>query len=429
MNLKKKIKSNKIIVGIIGLGYVGLPLAYSFVNKNIKVYGFDNDPHKIKKISQGKSYINYFSDIQIKKMTKKNFKCFLNFEKIPKVDFIILCLPTPINKNKSPDLSYIIKTLSKLKKYLRPNQTLSLESTTYPGTCREIILPYLKKFDLGKNFFLVYSPEREDPGNKKYSILKIPKVIGGYTKKCLEIGASFYSLLKIKMIKVSSLEAAELTKLLENIYRSINIGMVNEMKLLCNKMKINIFEIVNAAKTKPFGYHAFYPGPGYGGHCIPIDPFLLSWKAKQFNMKTKFIELSGRINESMPAIIVSKIVALHKKKIKKTPKILIIGAAYKKNVDDIRESPALKIMNILSKKKINYDYLDPYVKEIKNTRQINRIKRSITVKYDLISKYTMSVIVTDHDNLNYSKILKYSNLLLDSRGRYAFNKSEKIIQV
>tara|TARA_B110000211_G_scaffold225711_1_gene278325 strand:- start:7081 stop:8370 length:1290 start_codon:yes stop_codon:yes gene_type:complete len=428
MNLKNKLKSKKVIIGIIGLGYVGLPLANAFVNKNIKVYGFDNDKTKIKKINQGKSYINYFSDTQIQKMKKNNFKCFTNLEKIPEVDLIILCLPTPVYKNKSPDISYIKNTLEELKTYFRKYQTLSLESTTYPGTSREVILPYLKKFNVGKDFFLVYSPEREDPGNKKYSILKIPKVIGGYSRKCLELGSKFYSLLGIKLIKVSSLESAELTKLLENIYRSVNIGMVNEMKLLCNKMKINIFEVINAAKTKPFGFQAFYPGPGYGGHCIPIDPFLLSWRAKQFKMKTKFIELSGKVNEAMPSLIVSKIIALHKKEIKKIPKILIIGAAYKKNVDDIRESPALKIMNILNKKKIKYDYLDPYVKEINNTRQINKKIKSISIRYNLLSNYTLTAIITDHDNLNYLKILKYSNLILDTRGRYTFIKSKKVIQ-
>ena len=428
MNLKNKLKSKKIIIGIIGLGYVGLPLANAFVNKNIKVYGFDNDKTKIKKINQGKSYINYFSDTQIQKMKKNNFECFTNLKKIPEVDLIILCLPTPVYKNKSPDISYIKNTLEELKKYFRKYQILSLESTTYPGTSREVILPYLKKFNVGKDFFLVYSPEREDPGNKKYSILKIPKVIGGYSRKCLELGSKFYSLLGIKLIKVSSLESAELTKLLENIYRSVNIGMVNEMKLLCNKMKINIFEVINAAKTKPFGFQAFYPGPGYGGHCIPIDPFLLSWRAKQFKMETKFIELSGKVNEAMPSLIVSKIIALHKKEIKKIPKILIIGAAYKKNVDDIRESPALKIMNILNKKKIKYDYLDPYVKEINNTRQINKKIKSISIRYNLLSNYTLTAIITDHDNLNYLKILKYSNLVLDTRGRYTFIKSKKVIQ-
>ncbi len=428
MNLKKKIKLKKITVGIVGLGYVGLPLAYSFIKNNIKVYGFDNDKEKIRKLNQGQSYINYFKNHQIKSMLENKFKCFLNLNKISEVDIIVLCLPTPIYKNKTPDLSFIKNTMTKLQKYLRPYQTISLESTTYPGTCREIIYPYLKKFEVGKNFFLIYSPEREDPGNKKYSILKIPKVIGGYSKQCLEIGARYYSLLKIKMIKVSTLEVAELTKLLENVYRSVNIGMINEMKNLCNKMKINIFEVINAAKSKPFGYQAFYPGPGYGGHCIPIDPFLLSWKAKSFKMRTKFIELSGRVNENMPSLIVKKISSIHKK-IKIKPKIIIVGIAYKKNVDDIRESPALKIMDILNKKKIKYDYLDPFVKEIKNTRQIKTSRTSINKKYSLLSNYTLTVIVTDHDILNYSKIFKHSNLILDARGRYAFNKSDKIIQI
>jgi len=300
--LKKKIKKKTIIVGIVGLGYVGLPLAKTFIRNQVKVYGFDTDKNKIKMLINGKSYINYLKNKDILNMRSK-LEPFSSFEKIYDCDAIILCLPTPIKKNKSPEMKYIENSLKNIQKYLREGQILSLESTTYPGTTEEVIMPYLKKFIIGKNFFLVYSPEREDPGNKKYSNEKIPKVIGGITKNCLSIGHKLYQLMGTNIIKVSSVRIAEMTKLLENIYRSVNIGLVNELKLLCKKMNLNIFEIINTAKTKPFGFQAFYPGPGYGGHCIPIDPFLLSWKAKKYNFETDFIKLSGKINERMPNYI------------------------------------------------------------------------------------------------------------------------------
>ncbi len=314
--LKKKIKKKTIIVGIVGLGYVGLPLAKTFIRNHVKVYGFDTDKNKIKMLINGKSYINYLKNKDILNMRSK-LEPFSSFEKIYDCDAIILCLPTPIKKNKSPEMKYIENSLKNIQKYLRKGQILSLESTTYPGTTEEVILPYLKKFTIGKNFFLVYSPEREDPGNKKYSNEKIPKVIGGITKNCLSIGHKLYQLMGTNIIKVSSVRIAEMTKLLENIYRSVNIGLVNELKLLCKKMNLNIFEIINTAKTKPFGFQAFYPGPGYGGHCIPIDPFLLSWKAKKYNFETDFIKLSGKINERMPNYICKKIIKFLQKERKK----------------------------------------------------------------------------------------------------------------
>ena len=317
--LKKKIKKKTIIVGIVGLGYVGLPLAKTFIRNQVKVYGFDTDKNKIKMLINGKSYINYLKNKDILNMRSK-LEPFSSFEKIYDCDAIILCLPTPIKKNKSPEMKYIENSLKNIQKYLREGQILSLESTTYPGTTEEVIMPYLKKFIVGKNFFLVYSPEREDPGNKKYSNEKIPKVIGGITKNCLSIGHKLYQLMGTNIIKVSSVRIAEMTKLLENIYRSVNIGLVNELKLLCKKMNLNIFEIINTAKTKPFGFQAFYPGPGYGGHCIPIDPFLLSWKAKKYNFETDFIKLSGKINERMPNYICKKIIKFLQKKRKKKKK-------------------------------------------------------------------------------------------------------------
>ena len=313
MSIKKiisNIKKKKIKVGIIGMGYVGLPLAKSFVEKNIETYGFDIDSKKIKKLTQGVSYINYFAHKEIKKMNKKKFTPTSNFSLVKEMDLIILCLPTPVKKDKSPDMFYILSSLKTIFPYLRKNQTISLESTTYPGTCEEVILPILKKkFDVGKNFFLIYSPEREDPGNKKYSLLKIPKVLGGFTLNCQMLGKKFYGLLDIKLITVNDIKTAEFTKLLENIYRSVNIGLINEMKNICDKMNINIFDAIEAAGTKPFGFQKFYPGPGYGGHCIPIDPFILAWKAKKSGADAKFIRLSGVINERMPVKISKKIIS------------------------------------------------------------------------------------------------------------------------
>lgn len=420
---KKKIK-----VGIIGLGYVGLPLAIKFSFAGINTIGFDVDLKKVKYLNSGKSYIKFFSNQIIKKIKKKNFIATTDFSLIKEVDFIVMCLPTPLKKNMKPEMKYITNSFNKILPYLKKNQCISLESTTYPGTCDEIFVPKLKKkFNLGKNFFLVYSPEREDPGNKKFELGKIPKIIGGFSDRCLVKGKKFYELAGIRMIKVSSIKTAEFTKLLENIYRSVNIGLVNELKSVTSKLNVNIFEVINSAKTKPFGFQAFYPGPGYGGHCIPIDPFLLAWKAKQLNVKTKFIELSGKINNSMPKKIVKKCLFLTKGIKKK--KILIIGAAYKKNVDDMRESPSLAIMDIFIKKNIFFEYHDPYIGEITKLRNYNFNKKSISLNSNNIKKFDIVLIVTDHDCINYSFILKNSKMIIDTRGKFYQIKSSKIISI
>lgn len=427
--IKKKILKKKLKIGIVGLGYVGLPLANAFSKKNIQVYGFDQDKKKIENLIFGKSYINYFKDKNIREMLNNKARFFSDFKKISEVDIIILCLPTPIKKNKSPDMSYINNFLKKNKKYFRINQSISLESTTYPGTCRELILPIIqKKFNIGKNFSCIYSPEREDPGNKKFRISKIPKVVGGITKECVKIGQQIYGLLGVKIVTTSSIEIAEFSKILENVYRSVNISLVNEMKILCNKMRLDIFEIINIAKTKPFGFQAFYPGPGYGGHCIPVDPFLLSWLAKKYNFETKFIKLSGYINQKIIKIIEKKIVSLTK--LKKNKKVLILGVAYKKNVDDYRESPSLELMNLLEKRKIKYDYYDPYVPQIVNSRSliINKIS-SIKLNVKKIKLYDVVVLITDHDAINYEQIRKNSKIILDSRGVFKFLKYKNVINI
>ena len=426
-NTLLKIKNKKVKVGIIGMGYVGLPLAKSFVEKNIDTYGFDIDQKKITNLRKSISYINYFAHKEIKKMNKKKFTPTVDFSLISKMDLIILCLPTPIKKNKSPDMSYILSSLKTILPFLKENQVLSLESTTYPGTCEEVILPLLnKKFNVGKNFYLVYSPEREDPGNKKYSLLKIPKVLGGLTKNCKLLGEKFYSLLGIKLIIVNDLKTAEFTKLLENIYRSVNIGLINEMKNICSKMGINIFNAIEAAGTKPFGFQKFYPGPGYGGHCIPIDPFLLAWKAKKSGADAKFIRLSGTINERMPIKISKKIISYCQRKNEKN--ILIIGMAYKKNVDDLRESPSLRIMDILEKNNLKINYHDPYIKELPKTRKFKIRKKSITLTKKILNKCIV-LIVTDHDNIDYNFIKKNSKYIFDCRGRYKKDYKRKIVQV
>lgn len=425
---KNKIKNSRLKIGIIGLGYVGLPLAKTFTSNKINVLGFDIDKKKIFNLNRNISYINYFKNSDIKKM-RTNFDAFSSFEKIQYCDVIILCLPTPLKSGKKPEMKYIVNSMKLIKKFLRKGQILSLESTTYPGTTEEVILPFLKEFNVGKDFFLVFSPEREDPGNKKFPNYKIPKVVGGYTKNCLEIGSLIYKLMGTKIIRVSSLKIAEFTKLLENIYRSVNIGLVNELKNVCQKMNINIFEVINAAKTKPFGFQAFYPGPGYGGHCIPIDPFLLTWKAKQYGAKTDFIKLSGKINERMPVIISNKIISYSKAFKKNQKKCLIIGVAYKKNVDDMRESPALKIIQVLKKNNVKCEYFDPYIKEIRGLRNFNFSMKSIQMKYKNLKKYFAIVLVTDHDCFNYDLLLKHSSRIFDCRGRYSHIVSEKITQI
>ena len=420
-------KTKNFQVGIIGLGYVGLPLAKAFSENNIKTIGFDIDKKKIKLLRKKKSYIKHFSNEMVRKMINKNFECEFKFNRINEVDVIILCLPTPLKKDKSPDTTYISKTINSILNFLKPYQALSLESTTYPGTCEDLIVSKLKnKFNLGKNFYIIYSPEREDPGNKSFKIKNIPKVIGGYSKNCLKIGNLIYSKVVKKTILVSSLQTAELVKIFENIYRSVNISLVNELKMLSAKMNIDVYEIINAAKTKPFGFQAFYPGPGYGGHCIPIDPFLLTWKAKQYNFKTRFVELSGKINTKITENISKKISKIIKKKSEQ--KVLIMGVAYKKNIDDYRESPALKIFQYLNKSKIKFSYYDPYVPEVNSNQYLLR-KKSLTSYRNNLKKYELVVILTNHDDIDYKNIQKNAKKIIDTRGVYSFNKYNNVLSL
>tara|TARA_B100000795_G_scaffold223527_2_gene178738 strand:- start:1270 stop:2544 length:1275 start_codon:yes stop_codon:yes gene_type:complete len=423
--LKKTIKK-KLNIGIIGLGYVGLPLLSAFAKKKLNVVGFDIDLKKINNLKKGLSYIDHVDFKFLKKIQKHNCVFTNNFERIKDLDFIILCLPTPLTSKNKPDLSYIKDTMNQIEPFLNKGQCLSLESTTYPGTTRELILPYLKKkFNVGKDFFLIYSPEREDPGRKDIELKNIPKVLGGYSKSCQIIGKNFYKIIFRKIVLTESLEIAEFTKIFENIFRAVNISLVNEMKFFSEKININFNDVVKASSTKPFGFMPFYPGPGIGGHCIPIDPLYLTYRAKREGLEMSLIKTSFKVNykttKRIPDIIFKNIK-------KNKPKILIIGLAYKKNVDDIRESPALKIISDLKKKNAYVDYYDPFIKIMPKTRDYLLDMKSIRLNSRSIKKYDGILICTDHDKIDYDLIYKNSSIIFDSRNVFK-QVSKKIIRV
>ncbi|MEE1572819.1 MAG: nucleotide sugar dehydrogenase, partial [Candidatus Neomarinimicrobiota bacterium] len=372
-NLTSQIINRKSTIGIIGLGYVGLPLAIRFSEEGFRVMGFDVDGKKVQMLNSGESYIKHIDAKLIDTIVRNGFKATSDFNHIPSTAVILICVPTPLGVHNEPDLSYIHSTLQSIKPHLTENQLLVLESTTYPGTTEEEIVPVVEKagFKIGTNFFVGYSPEREDPGNKNFTTKTIPKVVSGYTENCLEVTKALYDQIVDQTVPVSSPKVAEMTKILENIHRAVNIGLVNELKMVADKMDIDIYEVINAAATKPFGFTPYYPGPGLGGHCIPIDPFYLSWKAKQVGIDTRFIELAGEINTAMPAYVVQKVgEALNSvgKSIKGS-QILILGLAYKKNVDDLRESPSLVLIESLIDKGAVVEYSDPYFKTIPHTRK------------------------------------------------------------
>jgi UDP-N-acetyl-D-glucosamine dehydrogenase len=422
-NIINRIKAKQFSVGIIGLGYVGLPLAIKFINNNVKVYGIDNDKKKILSLRKGISYIKSISDHKILYFKKNQNFIDWNYKILSAVDVIIICLPTPLKKNKDPDLSYIFDCLNNLFFYLKKDQTLILESTVYPGVSLKIKKILEKKFKVGHDFYLGYSPERENPGDKKFSYKITPKVISGYSKKCLSIMKLIYSIVVKKTVPVSSMEVAETSKLLENLYRAVNIGLVNELKIICHHLKIDVFEVIEAAATKNFGFQRFDPGPGLGGHCIPIDPYYLSWISKKKGYDPRFIKTSGYINHYVTKWVVRNVLisAINKKSFR----LLILGISYKKNIDDDRESPAYEIMNILIKKKINFDYNDPFFKYIRIGRNINLKKKSINLNKKNLRKYTAVLIVTDHDSYNYKFISENSDVIYDTRGVFRAKKLKK----
>ena len=420
--LISKIKEKNAKIGIVGMGYVGVPLGIEFAERGLEVVGFDTDAEKIGNINSGKQIMKHISSKKMAKFIKNGSKATSDFEELKHTDCILMCVPTPLDIYEQPDMSYVESATKTISKNLRKGQLVILESTTYPGTTKEIIKPILEESGLtaGKDFFLAYSPEREDPGNKDFSVSKIPKVIGGLTDKCLSVADALYSQIISETVKVSSPETAEATKLMENIFRAVNIAMVNELKLIFERMDINIWEVIEAANSKPFGFMPFYPGPGMGGHCIPIDPFYLSWKAKEFNTEAKFIELAGEINRKMTENIshrVGKALNDHSKSIRKS-NILILGLAYKKDIDDMRESPALKIIELLRFKGANISYHDPYIDNAKELKFVELNKESLR-EADAV------VITTDHSNVDYEKVGKFARLIIDTRNVMASVKNPK----
>ncbi|MEX9808568.1 nucleotide sugar dehydrogenase [Providencia stuartii] len=430
-SLEAKKNNNSAVVAIVGLGYVGLPLMLRYNEIGYKVVGFDIDENKVTQLNNGQSYIEHISSNRITSAIKTGFKATTDFSHISECDIIILCVPTPLNKYREPDISFIIDTTDMLKPFLRKGQLLSLESTTYPGTTNEELLPRIeeKGFIVGEDIFLVYSPEREDPGNPNFETRTIPKVIGGHTDSCLRAGKAIYSKAIEQIVPVSSTKAAEMTKLLENIHRAVNIGLVNEMKIVADKMGIDIFEVIDAAATKPFGFTAYYPGPGLGGHCIPIDPFYLTWKAREYGVNTRFIELSGEINRAMPEYVLNKLIdGLNQQgKALSRSKVLVLGIAYKKNVDDMRESPSVELMEIIQEKGATIAYSDPHVPVFPKMREHHFNLSSEEISIDNLSKFDAIILATNHDKFDYPLIKKHSKLLIDTRGIYR-EPAENIIK-
>ncbi len=420
--LLNRIQTKEAVVGIYGLGYVGLPLMLRFSIAGIRVIGFDIDPDKVDQLSASQSYIKHISNGQIAAARAAGFEATVDFSRTKEIDFAILCVPTPLTRHREPDLSYIEATLDSMLPYLHQGQLLSLESTTYPGTTEEVLLPRLaeKGLDVGHDFFLVYSPEREDPGNPNFETKTIPKICGGHSSDCLEIGVALYELAVDRVVPVSSTRTAEMTKLLENIHRSVNIGLVNEMKMVADRMGIDIHEVIAAAATKPFGFTAYYPGPGLGGHCIPIDPFYLTWKAREYGLNTRFIELAGEVNSRMPDWVIAKLgeaLNNHSKPLKGS-RILVLGVAYKKNVDDIRESPSLKLIELLNQSGSLVSYADPYVPKIPRTRSYALEMTSLPLTQENLRDQDAVLLATDHDEFDYDMISANAQLIIDTRGRY-----------
>ena len=430
----QKIKEKKAHIGIIGLGYVGLPLAIEFCKTGFQVTGLDIDQEKIDLLSQGESYIKHISGEKIKHLNKEGkFKGSTNHTLIRHLDCILICVPTPLNKNREPDMSYVISTAQKIAPHIVKNQLIVLESTTFPGTTLEVLIPELEAgsgLKANKDIFVAYSPEREDPNNKKYSIATTPKVIGADDPKSLELADSIYSFIVNKTVLVSGTKVAEATKLTENVFRAVNIALVNELKVIYEKMGIDVWEVIEACSTKPFGFMPFYPGPGLGGHCIPIDPFYLTWKAREHGITTRFIELAGEINTLMPDYVIQKIIfALNREgKSLKNSRILLLGLAYKKNIDDTRESVTFKIMELLEEKEAVTDYNDPYIPQIKPTRKYKQFAGKKSVALKTINQYDCVVILTDHTSYDFKTIADESKVIVDTRNACGFIKSNKVIK-
>lgn len=413
-------------VGVIGMGYVGLPLALAVVDAGFRVIGFDVDERKPQALAAGKSYFKHISSERIAAGNATGrFSATTDFSRLGEADVIAICVPTPLDRHFEPDLSFVTETTQAIAQRLRPGQLVVLESTTYPGTTDEVLKPILEAGGLksGKDFFLAFSPEREDPGNADFATTSIPKVVGADDDLAREAATRFYSAFIGQVVPVSNTRAAEATKLTENIFRSVNIALVNELKLIYEPMGVDVWEVIEAAKTKPFGFMPFYPGPGLGGHCIPIDPFYLTWKAREYAVPTRFIELAGQINSAMPGRVVEKLALAVDQRLQKGlngTRVLVLGAAYKKNVDDMRESPALEIMELLQRRGANVSYYDPFVPEIPKTREHPALAgmTSVAWKEDLGRDYDALLLVTDHDQVDYHALLRHAPLVVDTRNAF-----------
>jgi UDP-N-acetyl-D-glucosamine dehydrogenase len=417
-----RFESRQATIGIIGLGYVGLPLMLRFSSAGFRVLGIDIDQNKVDKLNAGETYIEHIPSESIRAAGQHSFEATNDFSRSQEADALIICVPTPLNNHREPDISFIIRTVNSLLPYLRNRQIVSLESTTYPGTTEEELLPRIEANGLkvGQDIFLVYSPEREDPGNPNFSTQTIPKVIGGHTADCLSVGIALYKSAIDVVVPVSSTRVAEMSKLLENIHRAVNIGLVNEMKIVCDRMGIDIYEVIRSAATKPFGFTPYYPGPGLGGHCIPIDPFYLTWKAREYGVTTRFIELAGEVNTNMPRWVIGKVIdALNEQGLAlKGSSVLVLGIAYKKNVADMRESPAVELMEMLQEKGAEIDYSDPYFPQFPEMRQYHFDLSSVTLSPEVVAGYDLILLVTNHDLFDYDMLQKNARLIVDTRGVY-----------
>jgi UDP-N-acetyl-D-glucosamine dehydrogenase len=423
MTLIEKISEKQALIGIIGLGYVGLPLVLRFGEVGFKILGFDSDVQKVEKLNRGESYIKHIPSEGLTKLRQsQQLEATADMKRLSEPDVLLICVPTPLDANREPDLKFVTDTAKLIAAVMRPSQLISLESTTYPGTTDGVMLPLLpKNLLVGKDYYLVYSPEREDPGNIQFEVRTIPKVVGGMTPACLEYGVALYSQIIDKVVAVSSTRAAELSKILENTYRAVNIALVNELKMLCLRMGIDIFEVIEASKTKPFGFQAFYPGPGLGGHCIPIDPFYLTWKAREYDFSTRFIELAGDINSNMPYFVVIRLMDVlnEQEKALKNAKILVLGLAYKKDIDDNRESPAMKIIEILKEKGAVVEYNDPHIPRCSGMRHYPGVDLSSVPLSDAVLESADCVLlVTDHSAYDYGWIASKAKLIVDTRNAF-----------
>ena len=437
--LKIKIQQREAHVGIIGMGYVGLPLALLYSEQKFRVTGFDIDAHKVDTLTKGGSYIYRILPAEIQAAQKNGFTATSDYSQISAMDAIIICVPTPLDEYHEPDLSFITGTTHSIAPHLRAGQLVVLESTTYPGTTEEVMIPILERENKngskaargetvnGNEFLVAFSPEREDPGNTTVARRDIPKVVGGLNQQASELACALYGSIFNRTVPVSSPAAAEMTKLLENIYRCVNIALVNELKLLCLRMNLNIWEVIEAASTKPFGFHPFYPGPGLGGHCIPVDPFYLSWKAKECDFRTRFIELAGEINTNMPYHVLASVAGAlnrHKKSVNGS-RVLVLGVAYKKDIDDLRESPSLTVIELLQKEGAQVSYHDPYFPFIGRGRKYDLQMKCATL--DNLGQYDCVVIVTDHSDYHYRRIVEEAQLVVDTRNATRGIANEKIV--